>query len=151
MDFAWLVHGFAEQRAFAHSCRCSDAQNIEPFDAVVRRLPVVVEVQRRTLDFGGWQKRWLPHCGDGAEFHGRVGAKQLSAYHDVRGVLRADLGRCGWSADQLDWFLESLDADGGATSISVPVLALPYTPGLRRLRMRPGRDLASASCREPHG
>lgn len=112
----------------------------------------MVEVLRRTLDFGGWQQeRWLYHCGDGAEFHGRVGAKQLSAYPDARGVLCADLGRCGWSADQLDWFLESLDADGGATGISIPVPALPYTSGLRRLGMRPGSDPASASCGEPHG
>ena len=74
-------------------------------------------VLRRTPGFNGWQQeRWLHHCGDGAEFNGRVGAKELRTLPDARAVLLADMAGYGWSADQLERFLESLDAGGSATA-----------------------------------
>jgi uncharacterized protein CbrC (UPF0167 family) len=60
--------------------------------------------------------RVLHHCGDGAEFHGRVGAKELHTYPDARRVLLADMARYGWDDDQIERFFEALDPDGGATA-----------------------------------
>jgi len=45
-----------------------------------------------------------------------VAAHELHATPDARRALLADLTRCGWSGDELETFLESLDPDGVATA-----------------------------------
>jgi uncharacterized protein CbrC (UPF0167 family) len=120
---------FAEEELEDELCPwcIADGTAADTYDAqftdVTWRVPddvsaeVTEVVLRRTPGFNGWQQeRWLHHCGDGAEFHGRVGAKELRTLPDARAVLLADMGRYGWSAAQLERFVESLDAGGSATA-----------------------------------
>lgn len=120
---------FAEEELDHELCPwcIADGSAASTYDAqftdVTWRVPddvsaeVTEVVLRRTPGFNGWQQeRWLHHCGDGAAFHGRVGAKDLRRLPAARRFLVADMEKYGWSAEQLERFLESLDPDGGATA-----------------------------------
>jgi uncharacterized protein len=70
---------------------------------------VLQAVVRRTPGFIGWQQeRWLFHCDDAAEFHGRAGWTQVADIPDVVRSLVAD----GWNEDAL----RHLHADGDLTA-----------------------------------
>ncbi|MEU3355203.1 CbrC family protein [Streptomyces sp. NPDC037389] len=78
---------------------------------------VLLAIAERTPGFTGWQdERWLLHCGDGAAFLGRVGAVELADHPDALESLRQGVSHWGWSADQIDHFLGSLDKDGQPTA-----------------------------------
>lgn len=97
-----------------YDAQFTDARWRVPDDVPAEVTEIVL---RRTPGFTGWQQeRWLHHCGDGAEFHGRIGAKELSALPDAHRSLVADTAEYGWSADQLAKFLERLDPNDGATA-----------------------------------
>lgn len=65
----------------------------------------------------GWhQEQWLHHCGDAAEFHGCVGARELAAFPDAVKHLRSELAGHGWPADQVTWYLQALSKDGQPTA-----------------------------------
>ena len=52
---------------------------------------VLDEILHRTPGFAGWQQeRWLFHCGDGAEFLGRVGYAELKDHRDALDTLTSD-------------------------------------------------------------
>lgn len=69
---------------------------------------VVDEILHRTPGFSGWQQeRWLFHCGDGAEFLGRVGHAELQDHPDALAMLTVD-----GNPREL---IEALVADGDAT------------------------------------
>ncbi|MFF3960210.1 CbrC family protein [Streptomyces griseorubiginosus] len=73
---------------------------------------VVEAVLRRTPGFLAWQSPyWLTHCGDGAAFLGRAGAKELDKHPEAVDRLRAE-----WPDDRFDDFLAALDEDGGPTA-----------------------------------
>jgi uncharacterized protein CbrC (UPF0167 family) len=77
---------------------------------------VTEEVLRRTPGFSGWQQEvWLDHCGDAAEFHGRVGATELVAFPDALELLRSELSSQPWSAANVDAYLQALSKDGQPT------------------------------------
>ncbi|KUM89025.1 MULTISPECIES: CbrC family protein [Streptomyces] len=62
-------------------------------------------ILRRTPGFLAWQSpTWLTHCGDGAEFLGLAGAKELEKYPDAVGHLRQR-----WPDDRFDDFLAYAD------------------------------------------
>jgi uncharacterized protein len=120
---------FAEEELERELCPwcIADGSAADSYDAqftdVTWRVPddvsteVTEAVLRRTPGFNGWQQeRWLHHCKDGAEFHGRVGARELHAKPDAQQALLTDMAGYGWSADELEGFLDSLDPDGAATA-----------------------------------
>ncbi|WP_405527274.1 CbrC family protein [Streptomyces canus] len=73
---------------------------------------VVTAILRRTPGFLAWQSpTWLTHCGDGAEFLGLTGAKELEKYPDAVDHLRQQ-----WPDDRFDDFLGSLDKDDQPTA-----------------------------------
>lgn len=73
---------------------------------VLRGVPD--EIVRRTPGFAGWQQeRWLFHCSDGAEFHGRVGYQDVVGLPGVIESIVAD----GWRRD----VLPDMSADGELT------------------------------------
>lgn len=77
---------------------------------------VVEEVARRTPGFTGWQQeQWWTHCGDAAEFLGRAGARELTAFGpDAVAAIRESAGL----TDGPDWdrFFAALDKDGAPTA-----------------------------------
>ncbi|MFD7921755.1 CbrC family protein [Streptomyces sp. NPDC059740] len=74
-------------------------------------------ITRRTPGFAGWQQeRWLIHCGDGAAFLGRAGAAELRQRPQAWEAVRAELGRGGWSAEQVEQHLGALSKDGQPTA-----------------------------------
>ncbi|WP_130510106.1 CbrC family protein [Krasilnikovia cinnamomea] len=106
----------------------ADGQAASLFDAqfteVGWRVPddvaaeVTEEVLQRTPGFAGWQQeRWLHHCGDAAEFHGPVGAAELAAFPDALECVRLEVrGDGGWSAEQVEGYVQSLSKDGQPTA-----------------------------------
>ncbi|MFK4101372.1 CbrC family protein [Streptomyces sp. NPDC019531] len=73
---------------------------------------VVTAVLRRTPGFFAWQSpHWLTHCGDGAEFLGAAGARELKEHPDAVDHLRAQ-----WPDHRFDGFLASLDKDDQPTA-----------------------------------
>ncbi|MFF1719079.1 CbrC family protein [Streptomyces sviceus] len=73
---------------------------------------VVTTILRRTPGFLAWQSpTWLTHCGDGAEFLGLAGAKELEKYPDAVDHLRQR-----WPDDRFYDFLASLDKDDQPTA-----------------------------------
>ncbi|MEU4552915.1 CbrC family protein [Micromonospora violae] len=67
--------------------------------------------------FAGWQQeRWLHHCGDAAEFHGEVGARELADFPDALDHLRLELTGSGWSAEEGEWYLQAINKDGPVTA-----------------------------------
>jgi uncharacterized protein CbrC (UPF0167 family) len=78
---------------------------------------VLVAIAERTPGFTAWQDgQWLAHCGDGAAFLGRAGARELASYPDVLESLRRDVRTWGWPGHQIDDFLDSLDSNGQPTA-----------------------------------
>jgi uncharacterized protein CbrC (UPF0167 family) len=77
--------------------------------------PVLEEVSWRTPGFTSFQQdHWLYHCADACAFLGRAGFAQLSEHAGALESLRADLDGLGWDDDEIDAFLDALDADGSA-------------------------------------
>ncbi|MEV0291813.1 CbrC family protein [Kribbella sp. NPDC050820] len=70
---------------------------------------VLDDVARRTPGFAGWQQeRWMFHCADAAEFHGRAGWEQVRATPGAVDSLLVE----GWRED----VLPHLSADGDLTA-----------------------------------
>lgn len=100
--------------AATYDAQFTDAMWRVPDDVSAEATDVVL---RRTPGFHGrQQERWLHHCGDAAQFHGRIGAQELRTLPDARAALAAELAPYGWSAAELDAFIESLTPDGSATA-----------------------------------
>lgn len=77
---------------------------------------VVEVVTRRTPGFVGWQQpRWLYHCADAAAFLGPVGYAQVVRYSDAVATLRQEQVAFGWSSEEADRYIRSLDQDHGPT------------------------------------
>ncbi|MDZ5447654.1 CbrC family protein [Micromonospora sp. 4G57] len=78
---------------------------------------VVEEITQRTPGFDSWQQpSWLYHCGDGAAFLGAAGHEDLRAHPDALEMIRDDLHRLGWPADQADAMLRRMDRSGEPTA-----------------------------------
>ncbi|MEU9283315.1 CbrC family protein [Streptomyces sp. NPDC048275] len=78
---------------------------------------VVTAILERTPGFTAWQSPyWLTHCGDGATFLGRAGAKELQAYPDAVDHLRRECAAWEWPPDQVEGFLGSLEKDDQPTA-----------------------------------
>jgi hypothetical protein len=96
-----------------------DAQFTDALWAVPEEVSAEVteEVLCRTPGFSGWQQeRWLHHCGDAAEYHGRVGTPELVRFADALDVLRLEHEGLGWEPNDIDHYLSSLDKDGQPTA-----------------------------------
>lgn len=79
--------------------------------------PVLDEISRRTPGFSGWQQeRWLFHCADAAAFLGAVGWEELAPFPDAVSALRAEAASWGFTGDDADAFVGSLDVDGASTA-----------------------------------
>ena len=66
------------------------------------------EILHRTPGFAGiQQERWLFHCSDGAEFHGRVSYRDIAALPEAIESIVAD----GWRPDAL----QGMSVDGDLT------------------------------------
>jgi len=79
--------------------------------------PVADEIARRTPGYTSWQDaRWLYHCGDGAAFLGLAGRRELDAHPDALEDLRREHTGLGWSAEQVEAYLDTLDSDGEPTA-----------------------------------
>ncbi|MFC9295801.1 CbrC family protein [Streptomyces sp. NPDC057011] len=80
-------------------------------DAPMEVLRAIAEC---TPGFTGWQdEQWLLHCGDGAAFLGRAGARELEARPDAVEFLRSEVSDLGWQPEQ---YLADLDKDGQPTA-----------------------------------
>ncbi|UJB46280.1 CbrC family protein [Streptomyces sp. A1-5] len=80
-------------------------------------VEVFMGIAGRTPGFPGWQEpQWFFHCGDGAAFLGAVGAAELEDYPDAVEVLRQEASSWGWSAAQVEDYLNALDKDGQPTA-----------------------------------
>ncbi len=78
---------------------------------------VLVTVAERTPGFTAWQDgQWLVHCGDAGAFLGRAGVRELAGYPDALDSLQQDIRTWGWSDDQIDDFVGSLDSGGQPTA-----------------------------------
>jgi uncharacterized protein CbrC (UPF0167 family) len=58
----------------------------------------------------------LYHCGDAAEFLGAVGWPEIQSYPAAVDALRRENAGAGWSAEQIDEYLRSLDREGSPTA-----------------------------------
>jgi uncharacterized protein CbrC (UPF0167 family) len=73
---------------------------------------VIDELSRRTVSFTGWQQEhWLYHCDDAAAFLGIVDRAGLGPYPDALDALRHEHDGLGWSPQDLEEYLASLDRD----------------------------------------
>lgn len=80
-------------------------------------LAVVEEVTRQTPGFTGWQQQsWLYHCADGAAFLGPAGYRDLEQHPDALDMIREDLRRYGWSADDAEALLRRMGRTGDPTA-----------------------------------
>lgn len=78
---------------------------------------VLDEIAHRTPGFSGWQEeRWLFCCHDGAAFLGPVGWDELSPFPDAVSMVRAQAERWGFSGEDADALVGSLDVDGDSTA-----------------------------------
>jgi uncharacterized protein CbrC (UPF0167 family) len=78
---------------------------------------VMQEIARRTPGFSGWQQEhWLYHCSDGAVFLGRAGRIELEPHPEAIEVLRHEHDEYGWSPEQVDDYLASLNKDDQPTA-----------------------------------
>lgn len=78
---------------------------------------VLDEINHRTPGFSGWQQeRWLFCCNDGAAFLGAAGWEELAPHPDAVASLRGDAERWGFTGDDADAFVGSLDVDGASTA-----------------------------------
>ena len=77
---------------------------------------IVEEIAYRTPGFCGWQEeqRWT-HCGDTAEFFGRVGARELNSLgHEAIATIKDNTGLA--VGPEWDRFFVALDKDGSPTA-----------------------------------
>ncbi|MET7731099.1 CbrC family protein [Streptomyces sp. NPDC005402] len=97
--------------AFGKAAERYDATFIDGIEGDVPQN-VAETLLRRTPGFLAWQTpNWLTHCGDGAEFLGPAGAKELEKYPDAVDHLRQR-----WPDDRFEDFLASLDKDDQPTA-----------------------------------
>lgn len=76
---------------------------------------VVKEISTRTPGFNGWQQeRWWTHCGDGAEYLGTAGQKELMTTWSL--ALDRIRAESGYGPDQWASYFEDLDAQGSPTA-----------------------------------
>ena len=77
---------------------------------------VIDEIAFRTPGFSGWQQeRWFTCCGDGAEFLGPMGAKQLAALGPA--AIEAIREETGWErGPQWGNYFRALDREGEPTA-----------------------------------
>ena len=75
------------------------------------------EVLERTPGFSGWQQEmWMAHCGDAAEFLGRVGSVELhNLGSDAVEAIKSPLRDYRWGEEELDRYIAALDAGGEPT------------------------------------
>ncbi|MFE1834943.1 CbrC family protein [Streptomyces sviceus] len=97
--------------AFGKAAERYDATFIDGIEGDVPQN-VAETLLKRTPGFLTRQSpTWLTHCGDGAEFLGLAGAKELEKYPDAVDHLRQR-----WPDDRFDDFLASLDKDDQPTA-----------------------------------
>ncbi|MEU0025115.1 CbrC family protein [Streptomyces sp. NPDC006335] len=78
---------------------------------------VVTAILRHTPGFLAWQSpTWLTHCGDGAEFLGLAGARELERYPDAVEDLRRRCAARTLPPDEVEDVLGSLDKDDQPTA-----------------------------------
>ncbi|GGR51122.1 UPF0167 protein [Actinoplanes ianthinogenes] len=78
---------------------------------------VVEQIIHRTPGFYSWQQEsWLFHCGDGAAFLGPAGYDDVLRYPDAVEMLRTSCQELGWSTEQIEDLLRTLDRDGEPTA-----------------------------------
>jgi uncharacterized protein len=107
----------------------ADGTAAEAFDAVFTDLgdaaavppgvadEVVGELTRRTPGFAAWQQeRWLFCCDDGCAFLGAAGWDEVAHLPDAVADLRAQAAASGWTGEDADAFVGSLDVDGASTA-----------------------------------
>jgi uncharacterized protein CbrC (UPF0167 family) len=77
---------------------------------------VIAAVAYRTPGFSGWQQeQWWTHCGDAAEFLGRMGLHELEALG--AGAVAAIRESAGLhEADHLDAFMAALEKDASPSA-----------------------------------
>lgn len=93
---------------------------------------VLEEVAQRTPGFRGWQQaHWLYHCGDAAEYLGRVGHDTLTEYPDALDMVLHENDVYGWTSEQSREYVGQPTPNGGATGYLFRCLhcrrALAYT------------------------
>jgi hypothetical protein len=76
---------------------------------------VVREISSQTPGFSGWQQeRWWTHCGDGAEFLGAAGRRELEAkWPEAIPAIRDEIG---WDGEQWGSYFASLDEKRSPTA-----------------------------------
>ncbi|MFC5722769.1 CbrC family protein [Streptomyces gamaensis] len=80
-------------------------------------VDVILAVDTRTPGYDAWQvPQWFYHCGDGAAFLGAVGTPELANYPDAVEMLRQEAHDWGWSPEEVDHHLSTLDKDGQPTA-----------------------------------
>jgi uncharacterized protein CbrC (UPF0167 family) len=79
---------------------------------------VLAEVEHRTPGYLAWQQdHWMYHCADGCEFLGRADRQQLAAMPaGATAAVVASLDEFGWDPDEIDAFVEDLDAEQAPTA-----------------------------------
>ncbi|MCU1499553.1 MAG: hypothetical protein JWM47_3506 [Acidimicrobiales bacterium] len=78
---------------------------------------VLDELAHRTPGFSAWQQeRWLFHCDDGAAFLGAAGWAQLEAHPDAVAALLVQAASWGFTGEDAEAFVGSLDVDGASTA-----------------------------------
>ena len=126
----WVYVGpvFAEVELDEHLCPwcIADGSAAARFDATFTDdwgapddvpAEVVALVTQRTPGFSGWQQeRWMYHCGDGCAFLGRGGRVELAQRADAVEVLRHEHDGLGWTAEQVEEYLQRLDPDSPPTA-----------------------------------
>lgn len=93
--------------------------DLDPADAQAEGVPAAVldEIAHRTPGFSAWQQeRWLYHCGDGAAFLGAAGWPELADHPEAVAQLREQAASWGFTGEDADAFVGSLDADGASTA-----------------------------------
>lgn len=88
-------------------------------DQVPEGVPATVaeELIRRTPGFAAWQhERWLFHHDDACAFLGAVGWLELRDHPDALDAIRDQVRDWGWPDEQVEVFVEALDADGSPTA-----------------------------------
>ncbi|MFF7931211.1 CbrC family protein [Streptomyces sp. NPDC007940] len=105
--------------AFGKAAERYDATFTEGIENIEGDVPedVVAAILRRTPGFPARQSpTWLTHCGDGAEFLGPAGARELEKHPDAVDDLRRRCAEWTWPPHQVEGFLASLDKAGRPTA-----------------------------------
>jgi uncharacterized protein CbrC (UPF0167 family) len=91
----------------------TDTEGIGGYGAWEKIPPAVVEeIAFRTPGFSGWQQeKWWTHCGDGAQFLGRIGFREAS--ERGRELLEALTDGISFATTaERDDYLRALDSEG---------------------------------------